>query len=186
MISAADWSKIKDEAVAAGVNSFMHKPLFPSQVMDYINQIVGSFDTPNAPDSGDENEDDKKLIGKRILLAEDIEINQEIVKSVLEPYEVNIVCAENGRRAVELFSANPDGFDIIFMDLHMPEMDGYEATRAIRALGFPRAASIPIIAMTANVFAEDVERCLAAGMNDHIGKPLDINQVIEKIKQFTA
>ncbi|MDR3201093.1 MAG: response regulator [Spirochaetales bacterium] len=121
--------------------------------------------------------------GYRILLAEDIDINREIVLALLEPTEIEIDCAENGSAAVSMFCASPDIYDIIFMDVHMPEMDGYEATRRIRAAQFPKAKQIPIIAMTANVFKQDVEKCLAAGMNDHIGKPLDFDEVLIKLRK---
>jgi signal transduction histidine kinase len=116
--------------------------------------------------------------GFRVLLAEDVEINREIVLALLEPTKVSIECAENGAMAVRIFNASPDAFDMIFMDIQMPEMDGYEATRAIRASGAMNAKTIPIIAMTANVFKEDVDRCLEAGMNSHVGKPLDFGEVL--------
>jgi signal transduction histidine kinase/CheY-like chemotaxis protein len=122
--------------------------------------------------------------GRRILLAEDVEINREIVITVLEPLGLSITEAENGQQAFEKFSAGPENFDLIFMDIHMPGVDGYEATRMIRALAHPRAKTVPIIAMTANVFKEDVERCLEAGMNDHIGKPLDFNAVALTLKKY--
>jgi PAS domain S-box-containing protein len=127
-----------------------------------------------------------KFPGKHILLAEDIEINCEIVQAMLEPALVEITCAQNGREAVRLFSETPQKFDIIFMDIQMPEMDGYEATRIIRSLDLPNAATIPVIAMTANVFREDIEKCLEAGMNSHIGKPVDFNEVMEKLRSFLA
>ncbi|GHU88055.1 hypothetical protein FACS1894202_03490 [Clostridia bacterium] len=122
--------------------------------------------------------------GRHILLAEDVEVNREIVLAILEPTEVEIDCAENGRVAVERFSASPMLYDMIFMDLQMPEMDGLEATRKIRALNLPRAKEIPIVAMTANVFREDVEQSLAAGMNDHIGKPIDIDKLLETLRKY--
>jgi signal transduction histidine kinase len=122
--------------------------------------------------------------GFRILLAEDVEINREIVLALLEPTKVSIECAENGSMAVQIFNASPAAFDIIFMDIQMPEMDGYEATRAIRASPAPNAAAIPIIAMTANVFKEDVDKCLAAGMNGHVGKPLDFVEVTGILRTY--
>jgi CheY-like chemotaxis protein len=103
---------------------------------------------------------------------------------LFEPTRVNIDCAENGAVAVRMFTASPEKYDMIFMDVQMPEMDGYEATRQIRALDAPRAKTIPIIAMTANVFSEDVEKCLAAGMNGHLGKPLDFNKVLNKLHVY--
>jgi CheY-like chemotaxis protein len=98
--------------------------------------------------------------------------------------ELKIDCAENGLQAVEMFTQNPERYDMIFMDVQMPEMDGYEATRNIRALPVPRAKTIPIIAMTANVFREDVENCLVAGMNGHVGKPLDYEEVVGWLRKY--
>jgi CheY-like chemotaxis protein len=117
-------------------------------------------------------------------LVEDVELNREIVIALLEPTQIGVDCAENGLEAVELFSKSPDSYDMIFMDIQMPEMDGYEATRNIRALDNEHALDIPIIAMTANVFREDVEKCIASGMNDHIGKPLDFDDVLNKLHQY--
>jgi PAS domain S-box-containing protein len=120
---------------------------------------------------------------KCILLAEDVEINREIVLALLEPTGLKIDCAENGKEALDKFSQSPGRYDMIFMDVQMPEMDGYEATRAIRAHDAQNAGHIPIIAMTANVFKEDVEKCIACGMNGHVGKPLDFNVVIGQLRQ---
>jgi CheY-like chemotaxis protein len=122
--------------------------------------------------------------GCGILLAEDIEINREIVVSLLESFELAIDCAVNGVEAVNKFIAHPERYDMIFMDIQMPQMDGIEATRAIRGLDVPWAKKIPIIAMTANVFKEDVDKCLSAGMNDHIGKPLDLIRVTETLQRY--
>ena len=131
---------------------------------------------------GETGEDD--FSGKRILLAEDVEINREIVVTVLEPLGFSITEAEDGQHAFDAFSANPESFDLIFMDIHMPGVDGYQATRLIRAFDHPQAKTIPIIAMTANVFKEDVERCHAAGMNDHMGKPLDFDAVMAILRKY--
>jgi len=120
--------------------------------------------------------------GRSILLAEDVEINREIVIALLSPTGINIDCAENGAEAVSMFSAAPDKYDLIFMDLHMPGTDGYEATRRIRDLKIPEAGAVPIVAMTANVFKEDIERCLESGMNGHIGKPLDFDEVLMHLR----
>jgi PAS domain S-box-containing protein len=122
--------------------------------------------------------------GRRILLVEDVEINREIVLAFFEPFKLEIDCAENGAEAVRKFSEAPDRYDLIFMDIQMPEMDGYEATQRIRKLDMPRAKSIPIIAMSANVFREDVEKSIEAGMNNHVGKPLDFYEVLEKLKIY--
>jgi len=124
--------------------------------------------------------------GRRILLVEDVEINREIVKTLLEPTQLQTDCAENGVEAVRIFTEAPDKYDLIFMDVQMPEMDGYEATRRIRVFEAEKKMKkqIPIIAMTANVFHEDIERCKEAGMNDHVGKPININDVIIKLNMY--
>jgi len=120
--------------------------------------------------------------GSRILLVEDMEINREIVLAMLEPTLIKIDCAENGAESVRMFSEAPEKYEMIFMDVQMPEMDGYEATRRIRALDMPKAETIPIIAMTANVFREDIEKCFESGMNGHIGKPLDYDDVLRLLR----
>jgi len=124
------------------------------------------------------------LTGHRILLAEDSEINREIVLELLAPTGLSIDCAVNGTEAVRMFSSAPEKYELIFMDVQMPEMDGYEATRHIRDLGTPEAKKVPIIAMTANVFREDVEKCIAAGMDSHVGKPLDMGDVIAQLNKY--
>jgi PAS domain S-box-containing protein len=186
MISGVEWAKIEEEAKSAGVNGFIPKPLFPSLVVDCLNEYLSRPE--DARHAGEETEaaTELNLEGKRILLAEDVEINREIVIALLEPYGLDVSCAENGAEAVRKFEERPYDYDIIFMDVHMPEMDGYEATRRIRSLDIPRAREIPIIAMTANVFAEDVEKCKAAGMNDHVGKPLDMEQVMAALVKYTG
>jgi signal transduction histidine kinase/CheY-like chemotaxis protein/HAMP domain-containing protein len=132
----------------------------------------------------DNNESSCSLAGKVALLAEDVELNREIILAMLEQTELMIECAEDGQKAVDIFTADPGRYDIIFMDMQMPGVDGLEATRRIRAAGTPEGARVPIIAMTANVFREDIEKCLAAGMNDHIGKPIDFDELIHKIKKY--
>ena len=124
------------------------------------------------------------LEGKKLLIAEDIDINREIISALLEETGVIIDFAADGLEAVNLFVTDPGTYDLILMDIQMPLMDGYEATKRIRISGHENAHKIPIIAMTANVFAEDIERCLAAGMNDHLGKPVDVNEVILKLKDY--
>jgi len=103
---------------------------------------------------------------------------------LLEPTGLEIDCAVNGAEAVRMFSATPEKYEMIFMDIQMPEMDGYEATRRIRALGVPNAGMVPIVAMTANVLREDIENCIKAGMNDHVGKPLDLDIVLDKLRIY--
>jgi PAS domain S-box-containing protein len=118
-----------------------------------------------------------------ILLAEDLPINSEIVVTLLEDTEIAIDCAMNGLEALTMFRDHPGHYDLILMDIHMPEVDGYEATRRIRSLGTAEAETIPIVAMTANVFREDIEKCLSCGMNDHIGKPVDMDELMSKVPQ---
>jgi CheY-like chemotaxis protein len=201
MISAAEWSAVADEAKAAGVDKFLSKPLFPSAIAEIINECLGidkqQVEKAKAADIAG------IFAGRRILLAEDVEINREIVQTLLEPTQLEIECAENGLEAVRMFKEAPLKYDMIFMDIQMPVMDGYEATRCIRAIeaelrnigtGFFEGKTrsydrnlmtqIPVIAMTANVFREDVEKCLAAGMNGHVGKPLDIDEVLGKLRSY--
>jgi signal transduction histidine kinase/FixJ family two-component response regulator len=122
--------------------------------------------------------------GYRVLLAEDVEVNREIVRALLDPTGLIIDSVENGVEALRAFSKTPERYDLILMDVQMPEMDGYEATRRIRSLDIPRAKTIPIVAMTANVFREDVEKSIGAGMNDHLGKPLDFDEVFRKLRRY--
>jgi CheY-like chemotaxis protein len=184
MISATEWSFIEAAAKEAGVDKFLSKPLFPSAIFDCINECMGK---ESAEEANSLSAEDKDLFeGRRILLAEDVEINREIVVTLLEPSGLIIDCAENGVKAVEMFAAAPERYDMIFMDVQMPDMDGYEATRRIRALETPEAKKIPIVAMTANVFREDVEKCVAAGMNSHVGKPLDVGEVLNMLRKHLS
>ena len=122
--------------------------------------------------------------GRRIILAEDVEINREIALALLEDTGIVIDCAENGVQAVEMFDESPDRYDLILMDIQMPLKDGYEATRSIRELSHANSKSIPIIAMTANVFVEDVEKSRKAGMNGHVGKPIDVAELFNVLRRF--
>ena len=189
MISSTDWSLIEKDAKKAGVDKFLQKPIFPSVLVDTLTETIGVKQL-NAED--DLGKIPGQFAGKHILLAEDVEINREIVMALLEPMLLTIDCAANGAEAVDMFKRAPETYDMIFMDIQMPEVDGYEATQQIRALAkvsdpaenIPKANTIPIVAMTANVFREDIERCLDAGMNDHIGKPLDFNEVIAVLEKY--
>jgi signal transduction histidine kinase/CheY-like chemotaxis protein len=183
MISSYDFDDLKDRDDAAIIDDYLQKPLFPSMVVDCINKVLG------AKALAEGVVDDSELTagefnGRRILLAEDVEINREIVQTLLEPSGVGMDMAENGVVAVEKYADDPGRYDLILMDMQMPEMDGLEATRCIRALDDPRARHVPIIAMTANVFREDIERCLDAGMDDHLGKPLDFADLVDKLKRY--
>jgi len=178
MISATEWIIIEAEAKAAGVDRFLQKPLFASSIVDCINGCLG---LPKETESEAETDDFENY---QILLAEDVEINREIVYALLEPTSIKIDYAENGKDAVDIFSKEPERYDMIFMDVQMPEVDGYEATRRIREMDHKWAKDVPIIAMTANVFREDIEKCLAVGMNDHVGKPLDVKEVLAKLRRY--
>ena len=185
MISATQWSDIEQEARATGVDRFIPKPLFYSFIVDCINECLGherAIADCTAP--GDNNEG--CFSGYRVLLVEDIEINREIVLSLLDDTGLVLDCAENGLEACKAFEANPALYDLILMDIHMPEMDGYEATRRIRSSGLPEALEIPIIAMTANVFREDIEKCLAAGMDGHVGKPINLDEILATLKRYVS
>jgi len=181
MISATEWSTIAEEAKKASVDKFLSKPLFPSAIADVINECLG---VDKQQEEETQADIDGFFAGRRILLVEDVEINREVVLALLEPTQIEIDCAENGKEAVRMFKEAPDKYELIFMDVQMPEMDGYEATRRIRALKIPEAVSVPIIAMTANVFREDIEKCLEAGMDSHVGKPLDFEEIMNILRSY--
>ena len=190
MISSTDWSILEKDARAAGVDKYLPKPLFPSAIADLINECLGRGSISMSEKAPGET---PSFSGYRILLAEDVEINREIVLALLEPTGLKIDCAVNGAEAVQMFTQNPDRYQMIFMDMQMPEMDGLEATRRIRAFEAERSAAslvtparafVPIIAMTANVFLDDIEKCAMAGMNSHLGKPLDMEEVFNKLNEY--
>ena len=183
MISVAEWANIEKEATEAGVTSFLPKPLFPSAVARCINAY---FDPQGgaARGGGSPLAQGINLAGRTLLLAEDIDINREIVLAMLEETGVTIDCAENGLEAVRLFAEQPTRFDLILMDIQMPEVDGLEATRRIRAMPLPQARAIPIVAMTANAFREDVEMCIDAGMDSHIAKPIDSSVLMATLERY--
>ena len=186
MISSAEWCNIADEAKEAGVDRFLSKPLFPSAIADAITEVIGAHRQNIAAEPQFESLSlDGAFKNKRILLAEDVEVNREILMALLESTEVTIKCAEDGLQAVEKFTASPkDYFDLIFMDIQMPNMDGHQATREIRKSSHANAETIPIIAMTANVFKGDIQRSHEAGMNSHIGKPVDIEELFGVLRKF--
>ena len=178
MVSSADLNIFGGEPEKAGADRFLTKPIFPSSVVDTVVELLGL----GQQDGVEQCDTPVNFAGNCVLLADDVEINREIVIALLEPTLLEIDCAVNGVEAVRMFCNAPDKYSMIFMDIQMPEMDGYEATRRIRECGVPTAKTIPIIAMTANVFREDIEKCMKVGMNGHIGKPLNFNEVIQKLK----
>ena len=169
IVSAYDWSDIEPAAREAGADAFIAKPFFASTLHDALAAVTrrSSGDAPDHPAAYD-------FSGKHILLVEDNEINREIAEEFLVMTGASVDCAENGQLAVEAFAAAPDRYDAILMDVQMPVMDGHEATRVIRASGLPGARTVPILAMTANAFSEDIAAALDAGMDAHIAKPLDM------------
>ena len=180
LVSAYDWSDIEDKAKEAGANGFVSKPLFRSTLYDKINDLIGKESVSVEPE-----DDYSDLKGLRILVAEDNDINWEIISAMLEMFGIATDRAENGRVCVDkISSAEKDYYDLIFMDIQMPEMNGLDATRAIRKLEETEAASIPIVAMTADAFSENVTECLNAGMNGHIAKPIDVKLVIKEIRKI--
>ncbi len=174
-LSAYDWSSIRSEAEEAGVGAFLQKPLFPSTVYDFLIST-----TQNRP--VDATGVQTSFAGERVLLVEDNDINLEIAETLLESRNLRVESARNGREAVECFArAEPGRYLAILMDIQMPVMDGLSATRQIRALPREDAATVPIIAMSANAFDDDVEKSLEAGMNAHISKPIDIPSLFKTL-----
>lgn len=184
IISASDWSDIELEARAAGADAFVSKPLFTSKLARLFREMISGGEK-----SGGENDmNDLKnadFTGKRILLAEDNELNTEIAVELLEMTGLTVECAENGRKAVDKFAASELGYyDLVFMDIQMPIMNGNEAARAIRALNRRDAKGVPIVAMTANAFNDDVQASMNAGMNEHISKPLDLKVLVKTLGKW--
>ncbi len=180
LTSAYDWSDIEEEAKEAGANGFIGKPLFRSRLYEKINELLGTEARPL------EQEDDySDLVGMNILIAEDNDINWEIISTMMDMFGIKSERAENGRICVDKMAEAEEGYyDLIFMDVQMPEMNGLDATRNIRRLTNRWAASIPIIAMTADAFSENITECLNAGMNGHIAKPIDLKLVIKEIRRI--
>ena len=178
ILTSYNWDDVADEARAAGVDTFVPKPLFVNSVLDEFRAVFNQ-----KKESGRKAPADLK--GRHVLLAEDVAVNAEIMVMVMSMREINVDIAENGRIAVEMFEKQPEGYyDAILMDMRMPEMDGLEATRTIRALPREDAASIPIIALTANAFDEDVQRSLQAGLNAHLSKPVEPDTLFETLENL--
>ena len=167
ILTSYNWDEVVDEARKAGVDTFVAKPLFAGTVLDEFREAFKKKNAARAAEKAD-------LRRRRVLLAEDVAINAEIMMMVLSMREIEAEHAENGRIAVEMFTSHEAGYyDAVLMDMRMPEMDGLEATRRIRAMDRPDAKSIPIIALTANAFDEDVQHSMQAGLNVHLSKPVE-------------
>ena len=173
VVSAYDTTEISGEATAAGADQFIAKPVFQSTIFNLLMQMSGGKYVKQP-----EEDTDYDFEGRRVLVAEDTELNAEIIIELLKMVNMNVDRAENGQVAVEKFTAaEPGTYTAVLMDIQMPVMDGYEATKAIRVSGHPEAKTIPIFAMTANAFTEDVSEALNAGMNGHLAKPIDSDLV---------
>lgn len=180
IMTAYDWAAIGHEAKAAGVNLLMSKPMFKSSLLSAFEKAFNQKE-----EAATELKDDFFFEGKRVLLAEDHPLNVEVAKRLLERKGFQIDCAENGIRAMELFTSSPDGYyDAILMDIRMPEMDGLQAAYNIRRWRKEDAKTVPIIAMTANAFDEDIQKSRAAGMNAHLAKPIDPQLLYRTLYDF--
>ena len=184
ILTAYDWSDIEVEAKAAGVTAFCSKPMFMSDLRESLLNAIGHQKTEGPLGAFPASDQTQGFKGKKILLVEDNELNTEIAIEILSEYGFVVSTAENGQEVVEMVSsAKPGTFDLVLMDIQMPVMDGYEATRQIRALGDPQAASIPIVAMTANAFDEDKRAAMKCGMNGFISKPIVLDEVIQALSE---
>lgn len=181
VLTSYDWEDIESEARKAGIDAFMSKPFFISTFQQTIRHLFDKQPEAALPASGNE------IRGKKFLIVEDNDLNAEILTEMLSMEGAESELAVNGKEAVEKFlSVEPERYDMILMDVQMPIMNGYEATRQIRASEHPRAKTIPIVAMTANAFAEDVRNALDAGMDGHLAKPIDMNKVKELIGKLLS
>ena len=180
IVSSVDWIDIEEDMSKIDLTHFLPKPVLPTVLYNTITGLTANVT---------ESSEGKKIggydwSGKKMLLVEDIEINREIIISVLTDTNIDIESAENGEIACEMFRKNGDIYDIILMDIQMPVLDGLEATRRIRMMKTAKSADIPIIAMTANAFKEDIDNCINAGMNSHIAKPIDADTICDDIAKY--
>ena len=184
ILTAYDWGDIEKEAKEAGVTAFCSKPLFMSELRGVLAQPFRAYNDDKS-DQENEPESMPDFSGRRVLLAEDNELNQILAENILTSVGLDVDIASDGTEAVEkVKSANPGYYDVILMDVQMPNMDGYEATRLIRKLEDKDKAAIPIIAVTANAFDKDRQIAIDAGMNGHLAKPYDIPMIMETLKKL--
>ncbi len=181
LITAYDWSEIEQEAREAGVNGFLSKPLFQSTLRCGLLRYVGEDGEIAEP----EHRESADFTGRRILLAEDNDINWEIAQNILCSNGLTVDRAEDGQVCLQMFRESAENYyDLILMDIRMPNMDGHQSAKAIRTLSRPDAAAIPILAMTADAFTEDIQHCLDSGMNGHIAKPLDFSALLQMVRSY--
>ena len=182
ILTAYDWTDIEAEARAAGVTAFCSKPMFMSDLRESLLSALGHKKATSEEAPLPVSDETQSFIGKHLLLVEDNELNREIAFEILNEYGFVVDNAENGKEAVDIIAASQAGeYDLVLMDIQMPVMDGYEATRQIRALANSKLASVPIVAMTANAFDEDRRAAAACGMNGHISKPINIKELIDEL-----
>ena len=181
IITAYDWSSIEKSAREAGANAFLSKPIFSSTLYNTLLSVTG---TEKRVYSQGQEYENMQMADCRVLLVEDNELNREIAMEMLKLMNIDVTCACNGQEAVDIFMSDADELDLILMDVQMPVMNGYQSTESIRRSGHARAKTIPIIAMTANAFHEDVVKAYESGMNGHLAKPVDYQQLFQTIKSF--
>ncbi|MBR3146777.1 MAG: response regulator, partial [Eubacterium sp.] len=186
MLTGYNWDIIEDEAMTEGVDGIIAKPLFADSLLREIHTVLMKRSGEEiSEEKEEETELERNLAGRRVLMAEDVEQNAEILEDLLELEDISAEHALNGKIAVDMFAQHPAGYyDAILMDVRMPVMDGLTATREIRAMDRPDAKTIPIIAMTANVFDEDVERSRQAGMDAHLGKPVEPEKLYDELARL--
>lgn len=183
ILSAYDWTEVEGKAREAGIHAFIEKPLFRSRLVYALKSALS--DNRVSKKLGTEELENAGFAGRRVLLVEDNELNMEIAQELLSFTGISVESAENGQIAVEKFKDSAQGYyDLIFMDIQMPVMNGYEATAAIRTCEHPDAKTIPIIAMTANAFSDDIWKSQEAGMNDHVAKPVEVSKLMEALNKW--
>ena len=185
MISAYDLSDQMDSAISAGANGFITKPLFCSRLIYKLNQFVESGVRQRISES--KPLERRLYAGKRVLLAEDNELNREIAVELISSTGAAVESAKDGNIALDMMTSSPEGYyDLIFMDMQMPVMDGCTAAKAIRELPRKDVKRMPIIAMTANAFADDRQKTKEAGMNEHLAKPVDMEQLHQVLHKWLS
>ena len=183
ILSAYDWSSIEQEAREAGVNAFVAKPLFKSRLVYVLKSLVEKQDGEEMLDIDELGQ--KDYSGKRVLLVEDIDLNLEIAETLLEFIGIAVETARDGQQAVDMLLEKPENyFDLVFMDIQMPNKNGYEAAKEIRASSREDLKTIPIVAMSADAFSDDIQRALSVGMNDHVAKPIELSKLSEAIEKW--
>ena len=182
LLSSYDWENVKEEAIQAGINGFLTKPIFKADILEQLKHYIQGGYQEYEEHQVKETEN---LEGIRILVADDNELNLEIMFEILNSSGAEVVSVHNGKEALDAYLKSSQGYyQIILMDVNMPEMNGLQATKEIRNSGRPDACTVPIIAMTADVFKEDIRRCRDAGMNAHIGKPVELDKLYSTVRKF--